>query len=248
MQKVPELASECFPIVRKDCDREEEDVIDVGSAPGSRGLQYGQYNTLIQELRYDDASSFKRYLRITPTMFDDILQRLTPHSQKKDTRFLYALPAGIKLAITLRYMASGDTYASLAYDYGVAAGSVCHFVPEVYAALLKEYKDDVLTIPNTPDAWLKVATQRERWWNMPHTLGALDGKHVKIKKPPGSGSLYHNYKGFFSIVLLALVDANCKFIWCDLLGICFMSDCKIFNDSALKECMAQNNYKLREAK
>ena len=51
---------------------------------------------------------------------------------------------------------------------------------------------------------------------MSHALDALEGKHIEIKKTTGSGSLFYNYKGFFSIVLMALVDANYKFIWCDL--------------------------------
>ncbi|XP_052777963.1 uncharacterized protein LOC128215302 [Mya arenaria] len=147
------------------------------------------------------------WLGITPTMFDDILQRLMPHIQKKYTRFHDVLHADLKLAMTLRCMASEDTYATLAYYFRVAAGSVCHFIPEVCTALLL-YKDDVLAIPTTPEAWCEVAAQLKRRWNKPHSLGALDGKHVETKKPPSSGSLYHNYKGFFSIVLLAFVDAN----------------------------------------
>ena len=43
---------------------------------------------------------------------------------------------------------------------------------------------------------------------MPHVIGATDGKHVRIKCPKITGSLYHNYKGIFSLVLLAICDAN----------------------------------------
>jgi hypothetical protein len=39
-------------------------------------------------------------------------------------------------------------------------------------------------------------------------MGAVDGKPVRIKMPSGSGSLFYNYKHFFSILLLALVDAD----------------------------------------
>ena len=44
----------------------------------------------------------------------------------------------------------------------------------------------------------------------------LDGKHMRIKKPPKSGSLYHNYKSFFSVILMALVDAEYRFRWVDI--------------------------------
>ena len=47
-------------------------------------------------------------------------------------------------------------------------------------------------------------------------IDAVDGKHIKIIPPPGSGSTFYNYKGDFSIVLLAAVDANLKFIYVDI--------------------------------
>ena len=206
-----------------------------------RRLQYGQYETLMQELRNEDVISFKRYMRITPEMFDEILQRVAPRIQKQDTRFRSALPAGLKLAITIRYMACGDTYTSLAYDFRTASETICHLIPEVCAAIADEYKDEVLSCPLTPEGWLEIAHQFERRWNIPHALGALDGKHVAIKKPSNSGSLYYNYKGFFSIVLMALVDGDYKFLWCDVGGLGHQSDAQIFNNSELKDCIEDNS-------
>ncbi|XP_014673919.1 PREDICTED: uncharacterized protein LOC106814142 [Priapulus caudatus] len=46
---------------------------------------------------------------------------------------------------------------------------------------------------------------------MSHCCGAIDGKHVAIKAPKNTGTKYYNYKGYFSIVLLGVVDGNYKF-------------------------------------
>ena len=64
----------------------------------------------------------------------------------------------------------------------------------------------------------------------------MDGKHTEIKQPKNSGSYYFNYKGRFSIVLLALVDANYKFIYVD--GR--ISDGEVFRNSALSKAISTN--------
>lgn len=71
-------------------------------------------------------------------------------------------------------------------------------------------------LPQTAEEWEQVAKDFEIQWNAPHVIGAIDGKHVEIKNPPGSGSYYFNYKKTFSIVLLAVVNANYEFIMVDV--------------------------------
>lgn len=44
-------------------------------------------------------------------------------------------------------------------------------------------------------------------------MGAIDGKHINITKPAGSGSYFYNYKGTYSVVLFAIVNANYEFIY-----------------------------------
>jgi hypothetical protein len=49
--------------------------------------------------------------------------------------------------------------------------------------------------------------------------------------------MYYNYKGFYSVVLIALVDADYQFIWlwADVGGTGSASDAQIYNDSDLRE-------------
>ena len=42
---------------------------------------------------------------------------------------------------------------------------------------------------------------------MSHVVGAIDGKHIRIQCLKKKGTLYHSYKGFISLVSLAIYDA-----------------------------------------
>lgn len=68
----------------------------------------------------------------------------------------------------------------------------------------------------TKDNFLKIAQRFYDKWHIPHCLGAVDGRHIRIKKPAKSGSLYYNYKKFYSIVLQAVIDADYKYLFIDL--------------------------------
>ena len=88
--------------------------------------------------------------------------------------------------------------------------------------------------PIDPEDWKKIEQRFRNRWNVPHPVGALDGKHIAIKNPKKSGSEYFNYKGYFSLVLLALVNADYKFLWVNAGSSGLSSDVQIFNHSKLK--------------
>ena len=101
-------------------------------------------------------------------------------------------------------MATGDSYTSLSCQFQVGKSTISKFTREN------------LRRPITPDEWKELEREFGIRWNVPHALVALDGKHVALKKPKNTGSLYHNYKGLFSKVMLALVDGQYKFRWVDV--------------------------------
>ena len=94
----------------------------------------------------------------------------------------------------------------------------------------------MIQCPTTTEEWTAIAEQLEERWQFPHGCGALDGKHMVVTCP-----VYRNYKGFFFIVLMALVDTDYKFLWIDVGSDGSSNDASIYNGSELKEGLESPN-------
>ena len=203
----------------------------------TRRVDYGIYTNLMRELELEDPAAFKNYLRMEPAMFQELLLRISPRITKQDTFWRKPLDPALKLAITLRFLATGDSYKSLMYNFRVASNTICNFIKPVCEAIIDEYMEELISCPLTPEDWLKVANGFETRWNLPHCVGAIDGKHVAVTCPPGGGSAYFNYKHFHSIVMLAVVDSDYKFMYVDVGAEGAGSDGGVFLNTELRECL-----------
>ena len=78
-------------------------------------------------------------------------------------------------------------------------------------------------------------------WNFPNCIGAIDGKHVIIQTAPNSSSIFYNYKGYFSINLMVLVDADHRFIFVDVGSYGSNGNSGVFKASAFGQAFMQGN-------
>ncbi|XP_040187301.1 protein ANTAGONIST OF LIKE HETEROCHROMATIN PROTEIN 1-like [Rana temporaria] len=161
--------------------------------------------------------------------FDFLLDLLTPFLSRQDTNCRDAISPCERLLITLRYLATGNSYSSLQYEFRIGISTISEIVKQTCDAIWT-LKCRFMPIPNK-EKWEDIA---QRFWmktNFPNCLGAIDGKHIRLIKPCHSGSQFFNYKKYFSIVLLAVVDADYKFLYVDIGAFGSSADSGVFQHS-----------------
>ena len=193
----------------------------------------GQHSRPMPKLHLDDHMAYRNFIQMPPELYQELEQRITAEFQRDRTLMRDPMSPGVKLTVTLRHLATGDSYTTLQYAFRVASPTIEKFVPEVCDAITSAYRDQVMRCPTLPEDWLLVESVFLRW-NFSHAPGALDGRHVPIRCPQGGGSLFRNYKGLQSIVLLALVDGDYKFLWVEMGAARSTSDAQIFKHTNLR--------------
>ncbi|XP_040074458.1 protein ALP1-like [Ixodes scapularis] len=173
-------------------------------------------NILYQELLESDPVEYRRLLRVGSNQFADILSSIASCIQKLDTQMRPAIPAKDKLQLTLRFLASGESQHSSSRQFRISQSAVNGFLVETCDAIYKMLGPKYLVSPRTKDEWLAVMKNFFEIWQFPQCIGALDGKHATIIKPPKSRSVFFNYKKTFSIVIFALVDADSRSLYIDV--------------------------------
>lgn len=102
---------------------------------------YGASSTLLRELAAEDAPEYRNWLRMSKEHFEILLAGIAHKITKNDTVMRSAIPARIKLEITLSYLATGNSYRTLQRLFRVSTPAISKFVPEVCDAIYESLRD-----------------------------------------------------------------------------------------------------------
>ena len=106
-------------------------------------------------------------------------------------------------------------------------------VRETCAAIWQVLSGTYLKAPATEEHWKSIAEDFEQEWDLPHAVGAVDGKHIAIYCPQYGGSQYYSYKGFHNVVLMAICQARYRFTYVDIGSYGPDNDAAIFGSTSL---------------
>ena len=141
------------------------------------------------ELRIQDSDTYKEMMRMTYDTFCVLLNYIEPYISPTERYFgTKVIKATERLVLTSRFLATGETFKSLSYQFRISTNAISYIVKQVTEAIVTYVGKHFPKTPSSKSEWLTISNSFESKWNYPHCLDAIDGKHILITPPPESGS------------------------------------------------------------
>ena len=163
------------------------------------------------------AERFKRTFRVSKDTFIFILNSICNELVRKTVNECPISPECC-LSICLYRLARGDYYYTLSEMTGLGVSTIHGIVSEVCQSIVENLWNEFIAnlMPVVEEDFQKLIDSMNSMWQFPFCWGALDGCHIPIKCPPGGAEAckeYHNFKNFYSVVLMAMVESRYRFLW-----------------------------------
>lgn len=202
----------------------------------------GWWDTVVHH--YDD-NRFKKNFRVTKATFILLLDSIRIDLQKEVVTEL-PIPPEVRLAVCLYRLGRGDYLHTISELTGLGTSTVCEIVVDVCKKIVNRLWNSCVA-KHMPTDFLKLKESMisfEELWQFPCCFGTVDGCHIPMKCPQGgqeSAKEYHNFKNFYSLVIMAMVDAKKRFIWASAGFPGNSHDAIIFQSTKIFKQLSENN-------
>ena len=142
------------------------------------------------------------------------------------------IPVDEKLTVKLCDLATGESFESVMYQFRIHRTIISLVVSIVRQAIYETLKEEYLNFPNTKEQWIELADGTYEKGHFPNAYGTIDSKHIALFSPLGSASEFCNYKGFYSLVPMAIADYDYKLVYDDVGCQGRVSDRGIFHNTS----------------
>ena len=112
-----------------------------------------------------------------------LVKEIAPLITKKTSMIRQPIDPEIKMAITLRFLVTGESYKYLIYQFRVHSSTISKFILIVCNKIYETFKGRFLRLSDIIEEWETTEHETRRMWQFPNCIGAADGKHIAIIHP-----------------------------------------------------------------
>ena len=148
--------------------------------------------------------------RVSKDTFQYLCDQLRPVIEKQNTNMRECISLKRRVAITLWVLATTVDYRTVGHLFGVARNTVSIIVHETCVAIVDKLLPIYIQFP-AGNELKKVIDGFKDMWNIPQCAGSIDGSHVPVTPPAMNHTDYYNRKGWYSMLVQAVVDHKLLF-------------------------------------
>src|SRR5436305_1898808 len=156
---------------------------------------------------------FKRHFRLIRSTFEWLCCEVIPLLRRNNNEpGIIGLAWEQKIGASLWFLATGECFRSIGERFGMGESTVSYALRQFFDVIIARFLAEKIIFSNTELEINRITNGFERIGKIPNVIGTIDGSHIPIKAPHLFPVDYFNRKGFYSIVLQAVVDYKKKFL------------------------------------
>ena len=164
-----------------------------------------------------------------------LCEELRPYLTKQTTKLRKPASVETQVAATLYYLADEGRMRKVSNSFGLGKATVSKVIRRVTSVISEKLGAKYIVLPKTKEEVEEHARNFYNRYGFPQCIGAIDGTHIKIKRPVDNPTDHVNRKGNFTLNCQGTVGYNYCFIDVLIKWPGSVHDARVFANSALNE-------------